>query len=108
MTHIINGHRRAGEDALLRAMFSERKRVFVDLLGWDIPVLDGRFEIDQFEGLLQIVRRMPAIRGLLLHAALDDAFEGSRDASAIADDYLVSTGPAWVRHVQHMPSQPPR
>lgn len=50
MTHIISGHRQSGEDALLRAMFSDRKRVFVDLLGWDVPVLDGRFEIDQFDG----------------------------------------------------------
>lgn len=33
----------------LRAMFEARKRVFVDLLEWDIPVLDGRFEIDQFD-----------------------------------------------------------
>ncbi len=33
----------------LRAMFEDRKRVFVDLLKWDVPVLDGRFEIDQFD-----------------------------------------------------------
>ncbi|WP_245626530.1 acyl-homoserine-lactone synthase [Croceicoccus naphthovorans] len=33
----------------LRAMFEARKRVFVDLLGWDVPVLDGTFEIDQFD-----------------------------------------------------------
>jgi N-acyl-L-homoserine lactone synthetase len=33
----------------LRAMFEDRKRVFVDLLKWDVPVLDGRFELDQFD-----------------------------------------------------------
>ena len=33
----------------LRAMFEARKRVFVDLLKWDVPVLDGRFEVDQFD-----------------------------------------------------------
>lgn len=33
----------------LRAMFEARKRVFVDLLGWDVPVLAGRYEIDQFD-----------------------------------------------------------
>lgn len=33
----------------LREMFEARKRVFVDLLKWDIPVLDQRFEIDQFD-----------------------------------------------------------
>lgn len=36
-------------DATLRAMFEDRKAVFVDLLGWDVPVLDGRFEFDQFD-----------------------------------------------------------
>lgn len=33
----------------LRAMFEARKRVFVDLLKWDVPVLEGRFELDQFD-----------------------------------------------------------
>lgn len=33
----------------LRAMFEARKRVFVDLLKWDVPVLDGRYEVDQFD-----------------------------------------------------------
>jgi len=36
-------------DAILRAMFEARKRVFVDLLKWDVPVLAGRYEIDQFD-----------------------------------------------------------
>lgn len=34
---------------ILRNMFEARKRVFVDLLRWDIPVIDDRFEIDQFD-----------------------------------------------------------
>lgn len=33
----------------MRAMFAARKQVFVDLLEWDLPVLEGRFEIDQFD-----------------------------------------------------------
>lgn len=33
----------------LREMFEARKRVFVDLLKWDVPVLEGRFEVDQFD-----------------------------------------------------------
>ena len=37
------------EDEALRSMFEARKRVFVDLLKWDVPVLDGRFELDQFD-----------------------------------------------------------
>jgi N-acyl-L-homoserine lactone synthetase len=35
--------------AALRRMFEARKRVFVDLLKWDVPVLAGRYEIDQFD-----------------------------------------------------------
>ena len=31
------------------SMFEARKQVFVDLLKWDVPVLDGRFEVDQFD-----------------------------------------------------------
>lgn len=37
--------------AAMRAMFAARKSVFVDLLGWDVPVLDGRYEVDQFDNL---------------------------------------------------------
>jgi acyl-homoserine lactone synthase len=36
-------------DAAMRGMFEARKRVFVDLLGWDLPVLAGRYEVDQFD-----------------------------------------------------------
>ncbi len=36
-------------DPALRSMFEARKRVFVDLLKWDVPVLDERFEVDQFD-----------------------------------------------------------
>lgn len=33
----------------LQAMFAARKRVFVDLLRWDVPTLDDRYEVDQFD-----------------------------------------------------------
>lgn len=36
-------------DAALRAMFSARKRVFVDMLKWDVPVLADAYELDQFD-----------------------------------------------------------
>lgn len=36
-------------DAALRAMFSARKRVFVDMLKWDVPVLAEAYELDQFD-----------------------------------------------------------
>ncbi len=47
---IINLQGRSGaQSKVLSAMFEARKRVFVDLLDWDVPVVDGRFEIDQFD-----------------------------------------------------------
>src|SRR3546814_8546264 len=33
----------------LETMFEDRKRLFVDLLGWDLSVQDARWEIDQFD-----------------------------------------------------------
>lgn len=36
-------------DAVFRAMFEARKRVFVDLLKWDVPVLADTYELDQFD-----------------------------------------------------------
>lgn len=36
-------------NAVMRGMFEARKRVFIDLLGWDLPVLAGRYEVDQFD-----------------------------------------------------------
>lgn len=36
-------------DQAMRGMFAARKQVFVDLLGWQVPVLDGQYEVDQFD-----------------------------------------------------------
>lgn len=36
-------------DPVLKSMFEARKRVFVDLLKWDVPVLGKKYEIDQFD-----------------------------------------------------------
>lgn len=39
-----------GKEAhVLRDMFHARKRVFVDALGWDLPVVEDMYEIDQFD-----------------------------------------------------------
>lgn len=45
----VDQNNRTGEHIALRSMFAARKRVFVDLLKWDLPVLAGRFEVDQFD-----------------------------------------------------------
>lgn len=47
LTNLPSEHGRAAP--VLAAMFEARKQVFVDLLGWDLPVLAGRFEIDQYD-----------------------------------------------------------
>lgn len=49
MIHIIADPAQAAEQPLLRSMYADRKRLFVDLLGWDVPVVDGQYEIDQFD-----------------------------------------------------------
>ena len=49
MLHVLRVAPRPVPDQVLQAMFAARKRVFIDLLRWDVPVLDGRFEVDQFD-----------------------------------------------------------
>ena len=49
MLHILHDAPDRISDAVLRNMFAARKSVFVDLLDWDVPVVDGRYEIDQFD-----------------------------------------------------------
>ncbi len=49
MILIVDNENRYSERRALRTMFEARKQVFIDLLGWDLPVLAGRFEVDQFD-----------------------------------------------------------
>lgn len=49
MLSIFEAGGHPAQGAVLSAMFEARKRTFVDLLGWDVPVLAGRFEVDQFD-----------------------------------------------------------
>jgi acyl-homoserine lactone synthase len=48
MLHCLS-HPDARSDHIYRAMFAARKSVFVDLLKWDVPVLNGAYEVDQFD-----------------------------------------------------------
>lgn len=50
MIHILRGSHGPSDRSLLSSMFEDRKRLFVDLLRWQVPVVDGRFEMDQFDG----------------------------------------------------------
>ncbi|KQM99257.1 autoinducer synthase [Sphingobium sp. Leaf26] len=49
MIHILDHQSSRPRHALVQSMFVDRKALFVDFFGWDIPVLDGRFEMDQFD-----------------------------------------------------------
>jgi len=49
MVHGLRFGGRPVPDRVMRGMFAARKAVFVDLLKWDVPVLDGAFEVDQFD-----------------------------------------------------------
>lgn len=51
MLLLVDSTNRALEHKALRSMFEARKRVFIDLLKWDIPALAGRFELDQFDNI---------------------------------------------------------
>jgi acyl-homoserine lactone synthase len=48
MVHILQGYSLA--DRRMATMFADRKTLFVDLMRWSVPVVDGRYEIDQFDG----------------------------------------------------------
>jgi N-acyl-L-homoserine lactone synthetase len=50
MIHIVQGMTDPASAHALETMFVDRKRLFVDLLGWDVPIVDGRFEMDRFDG----------------------------------------------------------
>ena len=50
MIRIVEGAARPGSDPLFDAMYRDRKRVFVDLRKWQVPVIAGEFEVDQFDG----------------------------------------------------------
>jgi N-acyl-L-homoserine lactone synthetase len=49
MLHVMGAGTCPVPDAVMRGMFAARKQVFVDLLKWDVPVIDGTYEIDQFD-----------------------------------------------------------
>lgn len=88
--HIEIGAARAMENRLFRSMFEQRKRVFVDLLRWDVPVLVGRYEIDQFDNdcavyiviadaegeHLASVRLLPTCRDHILGTIFPELCEG--------------------------------
>jgi len=49
MIQVIDNHLSPANRLLLQSMFADRKRLFVDLFGWDVPVVEDQYEIDQFD-----------------------------------------------------------
>jgi N-acyl-L-homoserine lactone synthetase len=49
MVQWFSGHPKPGASQAIDNMHRDRKRVFVDLRKWDVPVVDDEYEIDQFD-----------------------------------------------------------
>lgn len=45
----IENYPESAHQTALETMFADRKAQFVDFFRWDVPVVDGRFELDQFD-----------------------------------------------------------
>lgn len=54
---------------LLKTMFAARKRVFIDLLSWNLPVLAERYEVDQFDDHHAVYLVLADARGAHLASA---------------------------------------
>ena len=48
MVHVITDYQLT--DRRVATMFEDRKRLFVNLMRWDVPIIADRYEIDQFDG----------------------------------------------------------
>jgi N-acyl-L-homoserine lactone synthetase len=49
MVDVVTAYNRNNYRAPLDDMHRDRKKIFVDHLKWDVPVVDGQYEIDQFD-----------------------------------------------------------
>ncbi|WP_448581456.1 acyl-homoserine-lactone synthase [Thermaurantiacus sp.] len=49
MVQVIDASNRQAHAATLWAMHADRKTVFVDRLKWKVPVVHGRYEMDEFD-----------------------------------------------------------
>ncbi|BBE35254.1 acyl-homoserine-lactone synthase [Sphingosinicella microcystinivorans] len=72
-------------------MFEDRRRLFIELMRWNLPVVSGRYEIDQFDGDHAVyiaecdargrhrgsMRLLPADRPCLLAALFAELVDGT-------------------------------
>lgn len=80
MVELVPSRADSSSHVAFRSMFAARKQIFIDLLKWDLPVLSGQYEVDQFDtphahyiilvdegsGHLGSVRLLPTTRPHLL------------------------------------------
>jgi acyl-homoserine lactone synthase len=85
-------------------MHRDRKRIFVDLLKWDVPVIDGQYEVDQFDSDLAVylvavdaggqhrgsIRLLPTAGNHILGTIFPELCEGS--VPTHEDIYEISRG----------------
>lgn len=76
-------------DPLAAAMFEDRKRLFIDTLCWDLPVSDGGYEIDVFDG--------PAATYIVAHDEGGDHLGSLRLLPSSGPHILSSLFPALCR-----------
>ncbi|HEX4693597.1 acyl-homoserine-lactone synthase [Sphingomonas sp.] len=95
MLQFVHNNQDQAPDSVLRGMFAARREVFVDLLKWDVPVLDGKYEIDQFDdehahyliltapdrSHLASARLLPTIRPHILDSLYPDLCDGPPPAA---------------------------
>lgn len=62
MVAIVTHANRSAHAATVAQMHRDRKAVFVDALKWDIPVVDGEFEMDEYdtEAAIYLIAQDPA------------------------------------------------
>jgi acyl-homoserine lactone synthase len=91
MLHAMGAGAAPVPDKVLQGMFAARKQVFVDLLKWDVPVLAGAYEVDQFDdphahylvladregGHLGSARLLPTTRPHILDSFYPELCEGA-------------------------------
>lgn len=82
MIHIVEKHDEPANRRLLETMFADRKAQFVDFFEWDVPVVDGRFEIDQFDGAHAVY---------IIAAGLDGSHEASMRMLPSTRPHLLGT-----------------
>lgn len=49
MVQLVPSRADSSSHIAFRSMFAARKQIFIDLLKWDLPVLSGQYEVDQFD-----------------------------------------------------------